>query len=886
MNTEIILFSQQLLANPRFSVGLVDYGWETVGTWTSSEGKITKVSGDIGRLYQEDVCMGGAEYKLKFTVTDMTAGSFTVRNSTTGTVHQTVSANGNYTVTFNADNKDLYFMIASTFNGSIQNCSLIATPEQWTLDLTADVPMPFNFSLDDISDLSKRKTTWSKTVTIPGTHNNNKALRQVYKIESDALFDPRKKARVIILSGGVQMLDGHMSVDGVNMFEGGAHTYDCQFIGRIANIMSRFGTLTIKDLDFSNYDHEFSLDNIKWNWGLLSNPGLGVDLGYTHCFDTNNPSGASNTPGLQLQTVLANHTGVGALQQNAYNGQSHVGIRFNSAHPFAVGNEIQISSDNDLLSGTHTVLEVPAADEITISMSWFQLTSTTCSPATGVDKIQWKGIGYVYPMIDQGCYMKEITSGALEQGAIYHCLDKKLMDDFSNLSTNVHTGGSITVADGVVFRADDGMSAPGAAIGPTNWSSGTRLLVHALPEDGGTLYSKDYSMNNWYASDLLPHIFVWEIWQKMMGVIGYEYESDVIDSSTFKKIIMNCDPGFNVVASEGQWVRLNEWLPGMTLADFFKSIIAMFNMLVIEDPEIPNKITLKCRNTFHDDSEDQTWHMAANQPLKIQLAGSLLPKSVHLKYADGTDFYNKDYNKDWGDVSNTNGLGHEVDRRYGDYFTSTGNEFSDKREVVQIKFSPTVMVGPLTQSPGGIYLDSDKNLSVTYSADENGQNLTRNKDHRILFIGIRGSNYDMSITSQRVTFGTGALNTFAGMGHVQFLGAWHVDNYTDAGAPQHDLNFGPLLAQYFGDQEYDQNDWEDNSIYGRYWQRYLTDTLDKSTKRITGTFKLSRTDIAKLDFKNFIRPYGTPYTLKLQKIMDYDVNGDGVCQCEFLTKNQ
>lgn len=880
MKTEIILFSQQLFANPKFSNVSSNYGWETTDNWIASAGKITKVAPGVGTLFQENVCIEGGSYRCKFTITGRTAGNFGFRNVSSGTLHANVSTNATHVIDFTADGPDLIFSTTLNFDGVIQNCSLTPLPEQHELELSGTETMPLNFNIDDIFELGKRKTTWTKTVTIPGTHANNRAFSHIYKINSEGLFDPRLKARAIVKADGITMIDGMMSLDGINKFVDGSCSYQVQIVGRLSDMISKFGDRTMKDLDFSQYDHEFNLMNLQWNWGRFSS-GSGHVAGFGYCWDTQNVSSDPTKPGLVLYTSSASHIRISSLTQVSFGGNSVVRINWTGAHPFAVGDEILIKSVNKILSGMHTVLAVPASNQTTIDLAWDNLTSTTTSNITdGADAITWQGKGYWYPLQDNGSYLKEISSGQLRQGQIYYVLERHGLDDFDNLSINPYTGASFNnPQEGDVFMADDGVSAAGFAVTPTSWASGTRLLYPELPENDAILYSKETFINNWFAMDLVPHIFVREVFTKMMALIDYDWECTTFDTKLFKRLVMPVDQGFNVTDTTGQWVRLNDWLPGMKLIDFFTSLLNMFNLVVIEDKDIPNKISLVSRNDFYDSGEQVDWPLDAKQPLNIKLSNYLLPKYYHFKNAESADFYNTDYNREIGNLANTSGIAQDIDRRYGDYYTNTRNEHKDKGNIIQTKFESTVLAGPQTLSPGGIYIDSDKTISVTYAADEDGTNIKRHKAFRILIAGWRGTDNPWSISSWNVNFGANSV-----FGDPAFNSVWpyagHIDNVF-AAVPYYDINWGPLQGQYFS-HEYDQDDWLEHTLIGLYWRRYLDSITDRSARHVTGTFRLKVKDIYELDFRNMVRPENCDFTMKLQKISDWDMNGTGLCKCEFL----
>ena len=50
------------------------------------------------------------------------------------------------------------------------------------LDVVEDVQVPVTYSVADIKDISKRAGTFSKTIKLPGTKNNNQLLGQLYEV--------------------------------------------------------------------------------------------------------------------------------------------------------------------------------------------------------------------------------------------------------------------------------------------------------------------------------------------------------------------------------------------------------------------------------------------------------------------------------------------------------------------------------------------------------------------------------------------------------------------------------------------------------------------------------------------------------------------------------
>lgn len=754
---------------------------------------------------------------------------------------------------------------------------LYSGTERFNLDLTEDVSIPLTFNIDDIFKLGTRKTTWSKTITLPGTHNNNRAFNHIYKINSESSFDPRIKSRVLIKNSGIQAVDGTLSLDQiVKKLTSTIQdiSYEVTVCGAGFEFFKALENKTLKDLDFSRYDHTLDLQTIRINWPSYFTGG-GITAGMTYV--TSNGL-TTYTPN---QTISYTAPPVLSINSVVFDGIARVNIVFTGNHSFSVDDDLFIDTDNTRLNGTHTIADIAAADEITLHMAYANLLTAVVSVGITVEKRRWDSFGYFYPMQDNGHYQKSLFEGTLQQSVLYTIVDLQPSDNFTNVCKDPQTGLPTAPVTGLTFLADDGITASNNPISPTIWDYGSELVTYCLKSDGGALDSKQSTVNAWNPTDLIPHIYAREVWQKLFELIGYDYDCPTIDSNLFRRLVMPLDSKINVEDIPGgpNTVFMNDWLPSMKLTDFFTSILNMFNLVIIEDPEIRTKINLVERNDFYN-TETITWKVDASEPITIRLANSLLPSYYHFKYKDSSDFYNTDYNKEIGGIVNTSGLTNPIDRKYGDYYESTGNEFNDSANVIELSFEPTVMAGNIT----GVYDTSDKVISVTYSADDLGTNVTRKTANRILIAGFRGTDTPWTFAGS-----VGALTgesfdvTYGDFAGRFYPYAAHIDNVYD-GSPRYDINFGALPGQYFP-YVYDPTTWQEKTLVGVNWNRYLSDIISPHSRLVTGRFKLFITDIFKLDFRDLIRPENCDFVLKLSKITDWDVNGSGICTCEFLLKN-
>lgn len=500
MNTEIIIYSQQLIKNPKFALR-VDYGWSfDLDQWTINEASVTHISGsgNVNAIYQENLLMPGVEYKLKLTTFGITSGNITFRSSGMGgTVEATVSTNGAHEFIITPNGNGVYFVPSSNFNGSICNTSITKYPDQFTIDLSEEVSIPLTFSIDDIQSPQLRKTTYSKSISIPGTKNNNKAFQSLFEISSESLFNLNKQCDCKLLNSGILVFEGSLCFNNINRNKIGLDgyyniTYDVSLVGNLVNIFSIWGDTLVSELDFSEYNHVYNKDNVTGSWegNIILNGSSQSNITETY----NSPS-------------------ISSISSININGDDHVKIELSSTHPFNIGDEVVGYTDNNYLSGNQTVIDI-GSDYIVINLYWAVLTS---SSANGYfSNFQFEGFGYIYPMIDMGTINKKSkddiyipSNGAiLELGVSYIITTYFSGDDFT-------MSGASSNAVGVMFTYN--------GVLPT-WSNGSIL-------------SSD-NISFWRVDDFWPALFIKEIIDKSFAIAQYNYNCDLFNSNLFKRLIL------------------------------------------------------------------------------------------------------------------------------------------------------------------------------------------------------------------------------------------------------------------------------------------------------------------------------------------------------------
>jgi len=146
-----------------------------------------------------------------------------------------------------------------------------------SLQLTEDLSMAFTYSISDIRQPEKRQTDFSKTITIPGTKQNNLIFSHIYKIDKlinttnynvnfTPEFNPNLKATAKVYIDGINVFDGVIQLLNINILDNTNINYEVCLFGKLSNIFYNLGEDYLTNLDLSEYDHDYSRTNQVNSW--------------------------------------------------------------------------------------------------------------------------------------------------------------------------------------------------------------------------------------------------------------------------------------------------------------------------------------------------------------------------------------------------------------------------------------------------------------------------------------------------------------------------------------------------------------------------------------------------------------------------------------------
>jgi len=156
--------------------------------------------------------------------------------------------------------------------------------ENQKLDVNADISSLLTFAIDDVKDFSSRSTTYSKTIVLPGTANNNAIFGNIFEtgISNDYdpslpnigyNFNPAISARCIVFQDNLQTFKGTIRllqiVKDLRRIE-----YEVALNGDLTSLNVALSSGYLSQLDFSAYNQLYTVANITASWDAA--PGSGV----------------------------------------------------------------------------------------------------------------------------------------------------------------------------------------------------------------------------------------------------------------------------------------------------------------------------------------------------------------------------------------------------------------------------------------------------------------------------------------------------------------------------------------------------------------------------------------------------------------------------------
>ena len=693
--------------------------------------------------------------------------------------------------------------------------------ENNALDLYDDVAAEFTYAIDDVKEFASRNTSFSKTITIPGSSTNNKLFGHVFEFTSSNPYDntlpnvgtnfnPAVVANCVILVDNIQIFKGVLRLLQINVDQGTLE-YECAVFGELGGFANAIANLKLENLDFSGYDHDWTVSNIQASWQSINASGY-----YYPLIDYGKVS--TNKHDWQVK----------ALRPAYYVREIIDKIITNSGYTYESS-----FLDTNLIKR----LIIPQNTKVMQQRSTLVLgASITVASYTSSRKIAFtpNTLGdFTYSTLN-----KEFT----------YTNPTSLTSDIS-----LTFGGTVTATPHTLNTVQVQLYRNAVLIGLNTF------VIDATPQNfSGIITAQNVTFNQ---NDTLY----------LRAVINGEFNMNGGVLS-----VQSQNPEQLIPVNYGETIRMNEHIPkGIFQKDFITSIVKMFNLYITEDPNRERHLIINPGTFFYQRGEDVlfaindfgdllevelgvyliiepgqsafldwTYKIDRAKPMVIRPMSELNARFFEYKYRPDNDYYNEQYQK-------------KYDLGYGDRILDTGFNFGGNKETAQIIFSATPLVG---------YPGEDKVYSTILKLTNVGtpSQTEDATDHNIRIMQAKKK----TATSWQILNGATVLATVSEYGYA--------GNLDDPRTPENDINFGAPRELYFtlpSGEEYPTT-----NLFSGFWFDYVAEITDKDSQLLTAFVKLNELDISNLNFSRLIYIDGALW--RLNKIIDF--NTQDTTRCEFM----
>lgn len=751
------------------------------------------------------------------------------------------------------------------------------------IELSDNIPFPVTFNIADVREITNRNATYTKTISIPGTKNNNDFFKYIFDIQSVDNFDTRKKLKISLVIDTINVLEGYIQLTDIECNDNKYWTYNCNIFGENANFSKEIDqNALLENLNFSDLNHNYNITSVTQSWDKDWN------YGYYYPFIDWNSGQKPGTTSLKQTFLLKNLRGCIYAKQYWDRIFENYGYTYES--DFLNSNafkDLIITPNKKFLENDSewrriSTFRAGLTQSATYSTLYgYQYTSFT-PPFTIIQNyslFQFPGIPenmtnvlqldeITPPNGDPGNNFVQVSLGEFYYKNVYENtfyknqnivlnLDFDLgveKEDGTPITSNSQLRGSRLIFYCNIYKNNQliskktilnlGSNQP-ASISPIQ-IGGNDISNNLWDSDYGKAEDWDISnirryqtqivLSNIELGDLQPND---EIRFKLSAInIRQIFDLNttpfIIQSTNFLENRYNftfystTTYFFNDINTEldnNQPVPASEFVPrNFKQIDFINNIIKMFNLYLYQDKINPKKIFIEPRDVFY-----KTTFTDWSDKFDISKESRQTPiveryKRILMSYKDDRDFYNTFYKS-------------KINEIYGQFEFLTGDEISVNEKQIDLIFSPTPL--NMYSINDAIYDNSfiysrifDPKQPITqenqFKVDSNFRILYRKT--------IPVSNKNFTIRDR--IFGTNySFNVYPYAGHLN-----------DPINATLDLSFdAPKFLFYKNEYDY-----INNNLYNEYYKNFFEEIYGPESKIITAYFYLNAQDILDFDYRKLI----------------------------------
>jgi len=513
--------------------------------------------------------------------------------------------------------------------------------EDRKIDLLQDISTEFTYAIDDVSEFGSRNTSFSKTISIPGTATNNLVFGYIFELNNANFtdntlpnvgynFNVTKQANCKIFIDKVQIFKGTLRILEI-VIDKETIEYQCSVFGELGGFINQLGNKRLEDLDFSAYNHTYSVANISASW--------------------DNAGGSSYYyPLIDYGSVS---TGTGSTGPGAY-GVAKKDFQYTTFRPALYVKEYM----QKIFAGTDYTFSCPFFDTALFKRLIIPHNQTNITTLNNTSLDANADIQLINTNLNTFVEFTMVTAGSFT------------LDITKQLFTYTGTP-TITTDIQLTLRGD-----------VTNYNPSLPAFSVILKKDGAQIGRQDFdaSINDFMDCNILV--------SGVSFATNNTMQVEILGNGIFLNIILGevkltTTTPTQVQVNLGETIKVNDTIPkGIFQRDFFLSIVKMFNLYVYENKFNDKELVISPYVDFYPTTsataEDWTNKVDRAKPISVKPMSEVNARYYNYKFKADNDFYGENYRKKY-----TEG--------YGDFIYDTEFDFVKETDTLELIFAASVL---------------------------------------------------------------------------------------------------------------------------------------------------------------------------------------------------
>ena len=750
-------------------------------------------------------------------------------------------------------------------------------PNQRSLDLEENaVSIALQYSIDDVRNIDKKNTNYSKTITLPGTKKNNLAFGSLFDINTTFdKFNPNLKTKARIVVDSSPVLEGYLQLKSVNKLnnsdlQGNKISYEVVVFDDSIDFIQTLGDSLLSDLDLSSLDHLYNKTNIEYAWNNHTHANIyqyplmdKVEKDYI----TDDFKPAFYHKGLLNKIAeVVGYSLEGSFIENNAQYEREL-ISWDGETPKLKDEEVE---DRKFKSGLTTTIQNVGqytknswntlSDNISDDLNFEDITTSPFFDSTG---------GYVsdgtlsyWEVVNTGRYdftfnnRFRITLTNLSATAAI------LLQSVGGAATN-NTVKAIVRIDLKDSVSDEVVSSQSVWLGDDQYfSSISANDIEYINKDATFNFSNVSVTEGQRLYPVCTLISNTTFGWAEANVSPVKNAPVRIRLQSYKTLLTGQPaewfnaPSLAVDIEDGDLIEVGLYLPKkIKQKEMFSDVISRYNVYIRSHPTKTKTLILESRDDFYKDNVkvlDWTQKKDYNSEDKISFLSDLQNKEIIFSYKEDSNAlasdgekYNEAYTKSTGDIYSQKKIGFE-------------NDFTKGTKNVTSIFSSAPLL-----------FRENNNVVVPAVSGLKGK-----RNPVLLYWGVYGNTDVLNSQGDAATLGIKWGTDTTTTEYSTYPYAGHYDNPY---SPTLDIHFGDVTFEYYGKL---LNNITDNNLFNQEWRNYYTQISEG--KIITSKFYLRETDINLIKDNLNSRIFIKDSYYNINKIVDYKPLEDGLTTVELL----